>query len=269
MRTVVDGLTPVETALAGLRQRRGADATRGLVPGLLLPHPAPGWTAATALVTGDQLDELLDMAKQRWGAAPPAAAALAWRSYTYWLAMPMVLGWATARRVLLLDPDDVLIRASVSHRRPLLTLGLRRVRLAVLPDDPLAERPDVTVVTSEAELLRRWRISLREANLDLLLAQLRARVRLGSRTLLGSLASAVAYGAARGYDAPPPAQVEIAQALLSALDVADLVELHPSPEGVTIRRRTCCLAFTLPDPRTCSGCCIPAGVTPSGQPPPG
>jgi ferric iron reductase protein FhuF len=114
----------------------------------------------------------------------------------------------------------------------------------------------VSLVTSEAELLRVLRTSLRDAHLDRLLGQLQARVNLGTRTLLGSLASAVAYGVVRGLDAPADTVDETVDTLLTALDVADLVVLEPGPEGLTVRRRTCCLAFTLPEPKLCSGCCI-------------
>ncbi|MPZ26640.1 MAG: hypothetical protein GEV12_09325 [Micromonosporaceae bacterium] len=227
--------------MAGLRQRRQAPATGGFAPGLLVPAGAPGWTPASALLAGGFLDELLVAAKQRWNAPPPAAAALAWRSYTYWLALPAVLGWATNRRVPLLTPDDVLVQ--ITHRRdqPLVTIGLRRLRLAAGP---------------EPDLLRQLRASLRDAHLDPLLAQLQTRVNLGTRTLLGSLASAVAYGAVRGVEAPPAEIIATAGTLLSALGVSELVHLEPGPDGVAVQRRTCCLAFTLPEPKVCSGCCL-------------
>jgi ferric iron reductase protein FhuF len=253
--TLVPGIVPVENALAAVRRRRGPEGTRGLLPGLIVPDgAAAGWLpASTWTAGGARLDDLLDAAKQRWGASPHAAAALAWRSYTYWLAMPVVLGWATARRVLLLDPDDVLVRVSVTHDRPLLTLGLRRVRLAVLAGDPIAGD---TVAGSEAELLRLLRTALRDHHLDPLLSQIRTRVNLGDRTLLGSLASAVAYGVVRGVDAPAAELIATAETLLTALDLPDLVDLEPGPDGVNVRRRTCCLAFTLPEPKICSGCCL-------------
>jgi hypothetical protein len=249
------GIVPVESALAAVRRRRGPEATRGLQPGLIVPGGAAGgWLPAAALTAGgDRLDELLDTAKQRWGASPHAAAALAWRSYTYWLAMPVVLGWATCRRVPLLDPDDVLVRVSVSHDQPLVTFGLRRVRLAGLAGDPWATAP---VAAADAELLRILRTTLRDQHLDPLLAQLRSRVNLGDRTLLGSLASAVAYGVVRGVEAPPAELIATAGTLLTALDLADLVELEARAGGVEVRRRTCCLAFTLPVPKVCSGCCL-------------
>jgi hypothetical protein len=253
---LVPAIVPVENALAALRRRRGPEGTRGLLPGLIMPDgTADGWLPASALTTGGgRLDDLLDAAKQRWGASPHAAAALAWRSYTYWLTLPVVLGWATARRVLLLDPHDVGWRVSVTHDRPLLTLGLRRVRLAVLDGDPIAG--DV-VAGSEAELLRILRSTLRDHHLDPLLTQIRTRVNLGERTLLGSLASAVAYGVVRGVEAPVTDRVVTAGTLLTALGLPDLVDFEPGPDGVEVRRRTCCLAFTLPVPKICSGCCLP------------
>jgi hypothetical protein len=312
---LVPGIVPVENALAAIRRRLGVDATRGLVPGLLVPRdlggdggtgPADqpagtGWMPASALVTGARLDDLLVAAKQRWGASPHAAAALAWRSYTYWLALPVVLGWATARRVPLVAPEDVLVR--VDGSRQLLTLGLRRVRLVVTADDPLADappagaplvadapagappadhallghpladepsaapgEPGVTVVRSEEQLLGVLRSTLRDHHLDPLLARIQTRVHLGTRTLLGSLASAVAYGVVRGVTAPTAELTATVDTLLSALDLPDLVELEPGPDGLTVHRRTCCLAFTLPEPKICAGCCLrSAGPLPSAR----
>ena len=248
-------LAPVELILAEMRQRRGEDATRGLVPGLILPDRAAGWTPASALISGERLGAVLAAAERRWGGSPHAGAALAWKCYTYWLALPAVLGWAAARRVPLLDPDDVLVR--VSSRQPFLTVGLRRARVAVLPSDPLAATGgDVTVASSEAELLAVFRDTLRDRHLDPLLAQIRSWVRLGERTLLGSLASGVAHGVLRGVRGDADDLRRTADTLLSALGVADLVNLEPTPDGYAVHRRTCCLAFTLPTPKVCSGCCI-------------
>jgi hypothetical protein len=250
-------LAPVEAALAVVRRRRGPAGTDGLAPGLVVPDPA-GWIPAADVVAGDRLDDLLAVAARRWEAPAAAAAALAWRSYTYWLAMPVVLGWATARRVPLVDPADVLLR--FGGQDPLLTIGLRRLRLAVLPDDPVASAVTgaaVTVAADEEELRGLLRATLRARHLDPLLAQIQRRVRLGTRTLLGSLASAVAYAAVRGLDTAPGEVADVAGYLLADLDVADLVELPPGPDGhPTVQRLTCCLAFTLPEPKICSGCCL-------------
>jgi hypothetical protein len=256
-------LAPAAAALAMVRRRQGAEGTRGLVPGLLAPAGEAGWVPAAELLAGrPDLDRLLAAAQARWSASEHAAAALAWRSYTYWLAMPVVLSWATARRVLLVAPDDVLVQ--IGGEQQLLRFGLRRLRLAVLADDPVpdgagAPEPatELVVLGSSEELLATVRRTLRDNHLDPLLAALQTRVRVGTRTLLGSLASAVAYGVVRGLDAPPATINASAQALLSALDVADLVALEPDPTGrLQVRRRTCCLAFTLPVPKICSGCCL-------------
>lgn len=243
-----------------MRARRGPAATHGLAPDLVVPDPL-GWMPATALTNGDQLDALLDAAKQRWGAAPHAAAALAWKAYTYWLALPAVLGWASARRVPLLDPFRVLVR--FTDHQPLLTLGLRRGTVAVLPSDPLLATAgstpawDLRVVADEAELLATLRHTLLDAHLTPIMDRIRERTHLGQRTLLGSLASGVAYGVVRASDTLPGSTTETTATLLDALGVADLVSLTPAPTGeVDVQRHTCCLAFTLPEPKVCSSCCI-------------
>lgn len=245
-------LAPVDAALAVVHRRRGS--TAGLWPGLVVPDPAT-WVPASALVSGERLDPMLDAAKQRWSATLHVAAALAWRSYTYWLAMPAVLGWATARRVPVVTPDNVLVHFAAHE--PFLTVGLRRPALAVLPSDPLAGSPGVTVAADEQGLRDTLRRMLREEHLDPLLAQIQQRARLGDRTLLGSLASAVAYAAVRGLDRTPDEVVAVAQTLLAELGVADLVTVAPGADGQPgVQRHTCCLAFTLPEPKVCSGCCL-------------
>jgi Ferric iron reductase FhuF-like transporter len=228
----------------------------GLAPDLLV-HDTAGWQP-TAELAGDQLPVLLESARRRWQAQPHAAAALAWKAYTYWLTLPAVLGWGSARRVPLLTSSAVLMH--FQDRRPLVTLGLRHdITVAVLPSDPLAlaDLPTVRVVPDEAALLAELRRSLLDEHLTPLLDAVHARVRLGSRTLLGSLASGVAYGVLRSADVLPGSSAATIGTLLDALGVADLVELVPGPTGaLEVQRKTCCLAFTLPQPKICAGCCI-------------
>ncbi len=115
---------------------------------------------------GDDLDILLDAAGRRWKAQPHAAAALAWKAYTYWLALPAVLGWASARRVPLLTGANVLMH--FDDPRPLVTLGLRAdIPVAVLPTDPLAlsGHPQVRVVADEDALLAEFRRTLLDEHL--------------------------------------------------------------------------------------------------------
>ncbi|MEQ4300383.1 IucA/IucC family C-terminal-domain containing protein [Plantactinospora sp. B6F1] len=249
--------TPLAPVTATLRAAFGTDDLPGLATGLLISDET-GWTPATELVDGTRLPELLAVSRHRLGASSHAAAALAWKSYTYWLLLPVVLGWASARRVPLLRPSDVLIR--FEDQRPLLTLGLRRsTEIAVLPSDPLALHglPEVRVVLGEAELLAALRSSLLDTHLTPMLDSLHQQVRVGARTLLGSVASSVAYGVLRAADALPGGSAETIGALLDTLGVADLIELVPGPTGeLTVQRKTCCLAFTLPQPKVCAGCCI-------------
>nr|WP_186500371.1 IucA/IucC family C-terminal-domain containing protein [Micromonospora sagamiensis] len=253
-RAIVAPLAPVTTTL---RAMFGTDDLPGLAPGLLVDDEY-GWSPATTLVDGTHLPALLTAAAHRWGGTPHACAALAWKSYSYWAALPAVLGWASARRVPLLDPADVLLH--FEDHRPLVTLGLRRsTTVAVLPTDPLAlaAPPEVRVVADEAELLGLLRASLLDAHLDPLLRAIQAEVRIGARTLLGSVASGVAHGILRAADALPGSAVESVDTVLGALGVRDLVDLVPGASGQpTVQRRTCCLAFTLPKPKYCQGCCV-------------
>jgi hypothetical protein len=248
---------PLAPIIATMRAMFGTSTgIPGLAPDLLVTDPA-GWRPASILA-GPELATLLDSAGRRWNAQPHAAAALAWKAYTYWLAVPAVLGWASARRVPLLTGDNVLIH--FNDPRPLVTIGLRATTpVAVLPNDPLAASglPQVKVVADQAALLNELRASLLDEHLTPMLDAIHARVRLGKRTLLGSLSSGVAYAVLRSADLVPGSSAESIDTLLTALGVADLVELVPAANGrPTVQRKTCCLAFTLPKPKVCTGCCI-------------
>ncbi|WP_329111610.1 hypothetical protein OG792_34305 [Micromonospora sp. NBC_01699] len=249
---------PLAPVNATLRQMFGTDDLPGLVPGLFVDDER-GWLPATELINGeDHLPDLLAAAQRSWQSTPHAAAALFWKAYTYWLALPAVVGWASARRVPLLRASDILVQ--IDADRAALTLGLRRTTtVAVLPSDPLALSglPEVRVLTDETELLRALRESLLDEHLTPLLDAIHTQVRVGARTLLGSVASGVAYGVLRAADGLPGAAADNVGTLLSALDLDDLVDLVPGPAGEpTVQRKTCCLAFTLPQPRVCKGCCI-------------
>lgn len=250
---------PLAPVTATLRAMFGTSTQLpGLAPDLMV-EDRTGWIPATELVNGNRLPDLLDAAARRWRAQPHAAAALAWKAYTYWLALPAVLAWGSARRVPLLRAADVLVH--FEDRRPLITLGLDRdITVAVLPSDPLAATglPQVRVVADEAELLAALRTSLLDEHLTPLLDAIHAaHVRVGNRTLLGSVASGVAHGMLRAADVLPGSTVRNIGALLTTLGVQDLIELVPGPGGqLTVQRKTCCLAFTLPQAKVCVGCCI-------------
>jgi len=247
-----DLLAPVTATLRGMF---GTDDVPALAPGLIV-HDDTGWLPATALVHGARLADLLDSARRRWQASPHAAAALAWKGYSYWLALPAVLGWASARRVPLLHPADVLVRLT---ERPQVRLALRpSVTVAVLPTDPLARAgPGVRVVDDEAALLAALRESLIDAHLSPMAAAIQSRVKIGDRTLRGSVSSGIAYGILGAAGALRSPSARDIGTVLSALGIEDLIELVPDHSGMpTVRRKTCCLAFTLPRPKVCAGCCI-------------
>jgi hypothetical protein len=254
-------LAPIVSTLAAVRGRHGDQALSGIVPGLVLDgatDPPAGWLRATDLLDREGVTHLLDAAKQRWSAQPHAAAALAWKSYTYWLALPAVLGYAAARRVPLMTPDNVLVH--YADHQPFLRVALRRPRIAALASDPIVDLVDgVRAVPDEAALLATLRDTLVDRHLVPVLEGIRELVHVGRRTMWGSVASAVSYALARAAGALPDPVLETAATVLAAFDAADLVELTAQPGGgLAVRRRTCCLAFTLPEPKICSGCCIRA-----------
>jgi hypothetical protein len=250
------GTHPLAPVTATLHAMFGGVQVRALAPGLIVPEQ-PGWSPAAEL-TGPGLSSLLESAGRRWKAQPHAAAALAWKAYTYWLALPAVLGWASARRVPLITAGNVMM--SFDDPDVMITLGVRpETPVAVLPSDPLAlsGHPGVVVVADEAALLGEFRRVLLDEHLSPLLAELHRRVRLGKRPLLGSLASGVAYGVLRSADITPGSSAESIDLLLGALGIRDLIELTPTATGeLEVQRKTCCLAFTMPASKLCPGCCI-------------
>jgi len=260
LQTAADPLAPVRETLRAMAARADQPPLHGIAPELTISD-LTGWVPATALVSGEALDDLLDKARERWQATPHAAAALAWKCYVYWLALPAVLGYAAARRVPLVRPDGVV--AKWSSHPPFVTIGLTSVEVAVLPSDPILDgrviRPAIRVVPDEDALLDVLRQALMDEHLAPILENIKTRLHLGRRTLWGSLASGVAHGLSRAADVVPGPTLETAQRVLAGLGVDDLVELSPRQDGragLNIQRRTCCLAFTLPEPKICSGCCI-------------
>lgn len=237
---------PTEAALAAMGA--AGEVTLGLTA------PFGGWLPASALTRPEGLAILLKAASHRWNAPPHAAATLAWKSYSYWACLPVVLSWAAARRVPLLTAQDTY--ALLHDEAPFLRIGVRDVPFAVLPDDPVARLAGSVVVDSEEALLAILREVLLDGHLIPLLDALRTEVRVGRRTLLGSVASGIAYGIIRAGTAVRGVPEEVLADLLGSLELDDLVDVVPTPAGLSVQRKTCCLAFTLPEPKICSGCCI-------------
>ena len=240
-------LSPLTVTLRALGSRQGlADP--------LIVTDLEGWIPAADLVSGAALPELFAVAERRWSAAPHAAATLAWKSYSYWLTLPVVLSWATNRRVPLVDPHHMLVRLDTGS--PLLQIGFSRLQLAVPSGDPLANTPEAVMVGDDNLLLKAMRVSLLDHHLELLAERIQERVKVGRHNLRGSIASGIAYGVIRAGKAIPGSPEEIITTVLEALGLEDLIELVPGMEGPGVQRKTCCLAFTLPEPKVCSGCCL-------------
>jgi ferric iron reductase protein FhuF len=242
LRPADPGLAPLLDALAGVRARLGDAPVHGLAPRLVVDPPLVGWRAATGFADGSELPGLIDAARARWGGDRHVAAAVAVKSYAYWVTLPAVLGFAAARRVPDMSAPNVVVR--IPGVPPFVEIGLRRPSLS-------PER------VTDTDLLAFVRATLWDAHLAPFIERMHDAVRLGRRTLAGSVASAVGYALNRASDVLPGSPVTTAHAILRALDIDDLVEIGTDEAGrPRIHRRTCCLAFALPAPKICSGCCI-------------
>ena len=251
----VTPVTPIVAVLEAIRARHGAPAVHGVTRSLLVDDMT-GWQQTRSYVDGSALRLLLASAQRRWPAEPHVAAALAWKSYTYGAVLPAAIGYAAARRIPDLSTANLLVR--LHGHDPFIEFGFASAAVTALASDPLSSHSGVTAVESETELLAVMRASLLDDHLLAVLDRIHQAVRVGHRTLLGSIASAVCHVLLRASDVLPGTAVPAAEAILDALGVADLVDFGPDANGrLVVSRRTCCLAFGLPVPKICSGCCIP------------
>jgi len=247
LRAARGALRPIEDVLDRVEARLGEAPVHGVARPLVRPEwPEPPsaypWRPATQLVDGTAIDDLLAAAGTRWSADQHVAAALAWKSYTYWVTLPVVIGYVSQRVVPDVRPDNV--EFQIHGVPPFVAIRLIG--------------PEATTLVGDAALLAELRKGLLDEHLDPMLEQIRKRVHLGRRTLLGSIASAVCYAVVRGGEALPPRAVSDAHHILDALGVADLVDFGRDETGeLRVQRHTCCLAFSLPTPKICSGCVLP------------
>ncbi|THV30052.1 ferric iron reductase [Glycomyces paridis] len=215
---------------------------------------APSFLGAD-LAEGEGVEALMGTAAAQWGGSPHANAALAWKTYCYWTLAPAVLGYVAARRVPVMTAANTVL--TVAGGAPALAVRQVRPRFLALPHDPCAGHPHIEVVANEQVLLDRLRATVFEEHLGPVLEAFLARVRVGRRTLMGSLASGIAYAVASVGQAVPEPDEVIAKTLLDAFDVDHLVDVATDEEGrLVYRRRTCCLALTIDGDRTCSTCCV-------------
>lgn len=265
-----DALAP----LAGLLDR----TYDGAYPAGLRLDRTPGapWRGGGELADGDRLEAVVATVMRRYGATRHVAAALLWKTYTYRVVAPVVLGWALNRRVPLATADDTVVRPGPADNR--LSIALVDPAVAVLPGDDLAGTPGTRTVADHDALLREAGEAVLTRHLLPVLATMIARCKIGQRPLWGSVAEAVAHPlliaaprtpgglADTGPVAlrTPAGRMAAARTLLDGLGhgLGELLDLTPAADGTPYRRRTCCLAFALPQYDYCKTCCVPASFEP-------
>ncbi len=208
--------------LALLETVAAAGDLPALAPGL---GEAEGMTVrelATAPYTA--LDEIIEAEMALWNAPRHVAATLWWKSFAYWSAIPIALGWALNGTFPSFTAENTLIR--------------------VLPDEPrmLLGMRELAPATDVRATLQALHAPLIEA-----LAKL---TRAGRRNLWGSVAESLTRPL-----------TSFAELLPGSPDPAALLERAGAPvsglmEAGTGRRRTCCLWVTLPGNEACASCCL-------------
>ena len=251
-----DPAVPLRVAAEIGERHRGPRTLLGLRPWLDGDEPPAGnEIPASALADGSRVDELLADAAAQWGGSAHASAALAWKTYCYWAIVPAVLGYVAARRIPLLEADNFAF--TVAGAEPRFSGRQLAPRFLVRADDPIASAPGVEIAADESAMLDRLRQNLFEDHLDPVLEAVRGRVRIGRRTLLGSLASGLCYAVANCAPAGSEPPEVLAKNLLATFEVADLVDVSTDEHGrLDYRRHTCCLAFTIEGRGTCATCCV-------------
>lgn len=265
-------LRPLSDALAELARERGS---LGVHPGLVVDSAeATGWLSAARLAAPGSpvLERLLSATAERYSAPSHVAAAFVWKSYGFWTAMPVALGWALNRRVPLPSLSDTIIR--VLDEAPNIVVGARATTTAVLAGDPYAGSPGTVTVPDEDALGALVRQVLLEEHHAAMIGALGRLSRVSARGLWGSVAESLTYGIRFAATTPPGATHSEAtnsealrpeavgpemRNLLARVGgpVEGLVDVRDTPDGVDVRRRTCCFAITVPGLGVCASCCVP------------
>jgi hypothetical protein len=191
----------------------------------------------------------------------PVASALYFKAWT-WAPIDLAVNrWLRERRVVDLSADQVVINTTTDEDE-WLSLDVLDEHLTVLPDDPLAGQPGVTVVPDDDALLAALKRTLVDGHLALAVRGFAAVRRGGERPLWGTVAQSLCYPAAVADPLLlPDRQARVAQLLTLVPDhAARLVEVAETDEGRGWRpmllRKTCCYAYTLPGCGECTTCCL-------------
>ena len=169
-----------------------------------------------------------------------------WKSYSYWLALPIVAARVLGAPVPVPTPDRVLYR--LSGRKPFIQFAFASAASA----DGIAMLPGVAPG-------KELRSTFLDRHLDPLMDRLVKSTRVTRRVLRGELA----YGVARIHQqvsvlTPRPA-VSLT-GLLEDLGLDSLVIVNARTERESlVVRRTCCLALVVPGlgHRVCPDCVVP------------
>ncbi|MFG1700433.1 hypothetical protein [Nonomuraea sp. NPDC049309] len=216
------GARVLTDTLRRLADERGG--VLGVVPGLVIDPGDGSWTPVTELVREPYtlLTELVDETAARWNAPRHVGAALFWKTYGYWHALPLALGWALGGRVPVMPFEATYFQVSPAG----VTLGASRVRW------------DTGVAAVRGAL---------EESQRPLVEAINALTKVGERTLWGSTAEAFAHPLTTIV---PGDYMELLRLIGPPLD--GLIE----PAGDGYFRRTCCLWITLPGVEPCGSCCV-------------
>lgn len=281
-------VTRVAVAPASNRGRRSRSAgvlaaAAGAVPGRLAPAPlgrrgstvGDGWVGVDELLADPAwLDPLLEGTRRRFRSDDRAllCAQIARESVSILVTAAVHL-WAGQRRLLDLSAANVAVREGEER----LEAGVRHLRAAVLPGDPLAGQPGVDVVDEEVLFGRLVDQVIghpvragavppgppdRVAAVAAVIATIRRAVRCGDRHLWGTAALAAGSALASvSHTVGERADRDRAALFAARPDLARTVELVTVDDTVGGEvtfplRRTCCLLYKLPDRTQCGTCSL-------------
>ncbi|MGH3658456.1 MAG: (2Fe-2S)-binding protein, partial [Micromonosporaceae bacterium] len=229
------------------------------------PPSGPGWLPYSAL------DELLGrVAEAIPGASATVAAALLATSMSAGFAAPVTGALLTDRHAPVPDPDDVWLHHSFTGVD---AVAIGRCTLTVLPDDPLASRPDMggpdmggpgVAVAADLDELRRVVLDGYRAMLVPLVDRVAASTKRGRRALWADAGDRLATylllaGRARGDQAVGRAEADALLRLAEPPVRHDPAWLEFEHRGATViwkRRPVCCLVYQVPEWRgqLCATC---------------
>jgi ferric iron reductase protein FhuF len=242
-----DPLAPYPSPLRGGGAPEGRWRGNG-IPASLLADPSLPFLAG-----------MLNLARQRWTTGLRAAALQAWKAYSAAVALPVATGWALNRQVPLITLSQTFV--SLHEDKSWLRFAFDPLEVALLQDDPAAGHPQALSVENETALLVAARASVIDQHFRPLIESLCEQTDLEQRPFWGSVAVALAKPLLRLAPGLARDPVEETARLLSGMGYGldQLVEIKSQPDSrraptFELRRRTCCLAFSVPGRNRCGAC---------------